>query len=268
MEYRLPELKKGVEIGTVKLISGAIINRVRYLDVVNFRYYSKLYPFFMRARYRHIRALNGVFNFGCPIVYFNKNVGYINDLGRNRTQIKINARTGDVIRYRQDGRIKGIRGERWEMDVKNLVKMGLIFEKTEIKQVKYSFSNVAINKDLIEFESYLLKQYGFVNKNYFELDYKKGRRGWEINMLLQNQININESDGFKWLVIGSKFKLYKLPDGLMLIKCFNFGLYYNEDGFYAVQDLYGQIYNVGDKDRKLLNDWVNTFRNGISYEKS
>lgn len=266
MEYKLPVLKEGTEIGTTKLISGAIINRVRYLDVVNFRYYSKLYPFFMRARYRHIRALNGVFNLGCPIVYFNKNVGYINDLGRNRTQIKINTRTGDVVRYRQDGRLKGIRGDRWELDIKNLVKMGLIFERTEIKRVKYSFNKVAINKDLIEFESYFLKQYGFVNRNYFELDYKKGLNGWCVNMLIQNQINVNESEGFKWLVIGSKFKLYKLPNDLMLIKCFNFGLYYNSEGFYAVQDLYGQIYKVTENDRKLLNDLINTFRNGINIE--
>lgn len=265
VRYKLPSVAEGLDIGVFGLIDRSVVCNVRRNLSVGLKYYSILYPFFLRAKYRGLRALNSCFRLGCPIVYFNKNVGYINDLGRNRTQIKINTRTGDVIRYRQDGRLKGIRGERWELDLKRLVKMGLIFDKTEIKLVKYSFRAIEINPlKLVEIDSYLIRCYGFDNRTHFSR--ATNRDGWKVNMTVQNQINVNESEGFKWLVIGSKFKLYKLTNDLILIKCFNFGLYYNDLGFYAVQDLYGQIYNVSDKDRKLLNDWIKIFRNGINIE--
>lgn len=265
----LIKIEKGVRISTLGTVPLSTVKEQRKLNEVSYRYYSRLYPYFLRAKYRCYNNLNSEFVLGCPVVYFIKKLGYINDLRKtNNTQIKIDTRWGDVIRYRQDGRIKGIRGEKWEIDIKNLFKMGLIFDKEEVKRVEYSFKPIGVEIGKIEIETYLLRQYRFLSRHDFENSYKKGLNGWCVNMLLQNQININESEGFKWLVIGSKFKLYKLPDGLMLIKCFNFGLYYNDEGFYAVQDLYGQIYNVSDKDRKLLNDWIKIFRNGISYEKS
>lgn len=139
--------------------------------------------------------------------------------------------------------------------------MGLIFDKTEIKMVKYDFESIEINPLKIEIDPYLIRCYGFENRTHFNRATKID--GWKVNMTVQNQINVNESEGFKWLVVGNKFKLYKMPNDLMLIKCFNFGLYYNDLGFYAVQDLYGQIYKVTEKDRELLNDLINTFRNGI-----